>query len=106
MKESALVRNIMAAVRAKYPKAYVRKIADRFTRGIPDILIVFGRDGGDRLGTGVLFVEAKTDDGRVSQIQEAEHAAILGVGAFGCYVTVARNVESVLAKLALMGAIA
>jgi hypothetical protein len=108
MSESALVRKIIAAVRAKYKRAYVRKINDRNSRGIPDLLIVFPR--GDRREilhphAGVLFVEAKTEVGVVSKIQEIEHKQIENVGAYGCWVIVARDINTVMETLEEMGAL-
>ncbi len=106
MKESALVRKIMDAVKKAYPRAYVRKLSDRFNRGIPDILIVFRRwVKCEILTTGVLFVEAKTPTGKVSLVQAIEHEEILDVGTVGCMAMIARSVEEVLETLVIMEAI-
>ena len=107
MTEAQLVRKIISAVGARYPRAYVRKLADRHSRGIPDLLIVYPRelDCGHH-ATGVLFVECKSATGRVSRIQQAEHAAIARVGTLhGCSVLVARDVQNVLYTLELWGAV-
>lgn len=108
MKESALVSKIIKAVRAKYPRAYVRKLADRFTRGIPDILIVIHCSAfvhqwnEDCEWCGVLFVETKTKTGKLSKLQERELASICENGGKAI---VARDSETVLKKLEDIGAI-
>jgi hypothetical protein len=98
MKESILVRRIMAAVTSRYPAAYVRKLSDRFTRGLPDVLILFPRQDGT---SGSLLVEAKVDKNVTSKIQEEEHAAITRAGGA---ITVAYTVAHVLEKLEDLGA--
>ena|ERR1700736_1908359 len=107
MREGYIVSRIMKAVRKKYPAAYVRKMSDRFTRGLPDVLIVALRSYNTTLGYSkksiVLFVETKTDKGVCSKIQLREHELIHDAGAV-CIV--ARNVATVLAKLEEMGAVA
>lgn len=100
--ESRIVESIIHAVKRKYPRAYIRKIADRFSRGIPDLLILvhcMGRAVGQG---GVLFVEVKTADGIVSKIQEAEMSSIRQNNG---EVMVATGVDEVLAKLEDMGAV-
>ena len=92
--EATLVRKIMKAVRLAYPAAYVRKLADKYNRGMPDILI---------LARSVLFVETKTPKGRLSKIQLAELELIMAAGG---EVLVAKTVEEVLDKLEEMGAMA
>lgn len=37
--EAKIVDEVMAAILEKWPRAYVRKIADRFTRGIFDLIV-------------------------------------------------------------------
>ena len=72
MIESALVRRIIAAIRATRPEAYVRKLSDRYTRGLPDILVVWhGR---------AIFFEVKTEKGRLSALQSRERGAIWKAG--------------------------
>ena len=103
MREAAIVRKIIRAVREKYPMAYVRKLADRFTRGLPDVLLVFKTKvvfAEEYHGT--LFVEVKTKDGERSKIQEKEAVEIMDAGA---KYLVARDAASVLAKMAEMSAI-
>lgn len=116
MNESAVVQKIMKAVRDEYPRAYVRKIADRFTRGLPDLLIVAPRDMVAVSGTGgvtfdfvsrlfntlTLLVEVKDEGGRVSKIQEAEHEEIRRAGG---KVVVATCAAEVITEMRLMGAV-
>ena len=105
MREKTIVSAIITQVRQKYPRAYVRKLADRFTRGLPDLLILFPRTIGDTCNeTGVLWVETKSRTGRLSPLQKAEHEKILHVETFGLEVIVAKDTETVLAKLQEMGA--
>ncbi len=110
MKESAIVSKIVKAVKAKYPKIYIRKLADRHTRGLPDLVIVvhcndekFKRPTHDvQEWGGILFVEAKTMYGRVGPLQVLEANAIYENGGEAIF---ARNPEEVLNKLEEMGAI-
>jgi len=108
MKESAIVRAIIKAVKAKYPNAFLFKISDRFRRGIPDLLIQFEGDTylesvGFRLRHGkTLYVETKTQTGVVSKIQTATMEEIERGGG---RTIVSRDPATVLAKLELMGAI-
>jgi len=105
MSEARIVTNIIANVKKRYPNAYVRKLAERFNRGMPDILIIFKRHCfKDYLISGTLFVETKARNGRMSPIQHVEHEKIRRVEAAGCDVIVARDSETVLNKLLDMGA--
>lgn len=99
MKESTLVAKIIKAVRAKYPTAYVRKLSDRFTRGLPDILIVARRRFGDCF---TVLVEAKAKTGKQSPIQIEEMYEIVKSNAWHI---VARDVESVMECLKDHGAV-
>lgn len=100
--ESKIVESIIHAVKRKYPRAYIRKIADRFSRGIPDLLILVHCMCRPIGQGGVLFVEVKTDSGVVSAIQEAEMSSIRQNNG---EVMVATGVDEVLAKLEDMGAV-
>jgi hypothetical protein len=113
VKESTIVRNIIKKMKERYPRAYVRKIADRYTRGMPDILIVVYCSGplgeldknGSRsakLFAGILFVETKTKTGKASKLQEVE---LKHIQENGGEAILARDAESVLAKLEEMGAL-
>jgi len=105
-RESSLVRKIMAAVKKEYPRAWVRKISDRFNRGIPDVLILFQRTRSHALiSIGVLFIECKTERGRLSKVQQAEITALAGMNAIGLDVIVSRDVAKVLETLKEMGAV-
>lgn len=96
--ESALVRKIIASVKAQFPRAYCIKLADRFRRGLPDILIVCRAAIND---PHVLFVEAKIATGRVTKIQAVEHEAIERAGG---RVIVAKSVDDVLYALKIASA--
>lgn len=110
MRESALVRKIKAAVKAQWPTAYVRKLADRQTRGLPDLLIVVPRDmrhlSHSRPLSGItIFVETKTATGKVAAIQNAEQSDInVTLNCANVKAIVARDVETVINKLREMGA--
>lgn len=100
MKESRLVSQIILAVKTHYPRAWVRKLADRYTRGLPDILILFPRrDWGLSESIGVLWVETKSASGKCSAIQLAEQEKIMAVDAEGVEVIVAKSVDEVLKAL-------
>lgn len=96
MKESALVRRIRINVKAKYPSAYVIKLADRFTRFLPDLLIVYRRSLSKSYvagNTSTLFVETKVPKtGRLSEGQKSEHRKILLAGGELLIVTSAKKV--------------
>ena len=106
MSESAIVRAIIKKVRAEYPAAYVRKFADRHTRGLPDLVIMLlcaiGEYEPGRNYCGVLFVEAKTMYGRVGPLQVSEQNAILRAGGRAIF---ARSPEEVMNELTAMGAV-
>lgn len=95
MKESYLVNKIIKAVRAKYPTAYVRKLSDRFTRGLPDILIIMPTGVGRCL---TILVEAKTETGRQSPIQVAEMEEIVKSNAWHLLARSVLDVMDCLAK--------
>ncbi len=90
-KESAIVSRIIAAVRARYPTAYVRKLSDRFQRGLPDILIIHRGK--------VLMVEAKTPTGKLSQLQRIEGREIAIAGGAWMIATCVDDVLLLLGQL-------
>ncbi len=106
MRESTIVAKIMKAVKQKYPKSYCRKLADRFTRALPDILIQLPVEFKQEkswpvLISATLFVETKTLKGRAAKLQELERELILAAGGHHCF---ARDVETVMAELERLGA--
>lgn len=101
MKESALVSHIIQTVKKAYPHAYVRKISERYNRGMPDILIIFERFDGT---TGILWVETKAKNGRMSPVQWSEQEKIKKSGGAFCNVIVAKTVPEVMLKLQKMDA--
>jgi hypothetical protein len=104
MAESALVRKIVRKVRERYPQAYVRKLSDRFVRGLPDLLVIFPAPL--RGHTVVLLVECKMPkSGRLSPAQRAEHKAADRAGLFHRVVVVARDAETVLKEMETRGAV-
>lgn len=78
MREAYLVRDIVKAVKARYPRAFIAKLADRHTRGLPDLLVV--------LSGITIFFEVKTKLGSVSPIQRAIHEKIERAGGSVCVV--------------------
>lgn len=98
--EASLVQSICHAVKRHYPLCYIRKLADRNSRGLPDLIILFRRRPEFVDGAGTLWVETKTDHGRLSAIQEQEHRLIERAGGV---VVVARDVATVLEILEEMG---
>jgi hypothetical protein len=107
VRESKLVIDIMVAVKSTYPRAYVRKFADRYTRGLPDLLILF-HTSRDPLGapttleSGVILVEVKNTTGRLREIQKKELEDIQRAGG---QAVVARSVEDVLSVMRMMGGV-
>jgi len=91
MRESTIVKNIMKTVRCEYPHAFVVKLADRHTRGMPDLLIL--------LPGIVLFVEVKAPGGVLRPIQRATHTEINTAGGT---VLVAWSADDVMTCLAGM----
>lgn len=60
--ETSLKRRVLSALKTQHPGSVVFKIADKFTAGIPDLIIVInGR---------VIWIELKTPKGKVSNIQQ------------------------------------
>jgi hypothetical protein len=102
MRESTIVRDIMKKVRVAYPLAYVRKLADRFTRALPDILIVIPVRMLHCKRPGALFVETKTLKGRAAKLQELEAEQIKRAGGSHLF---ARDAATVLARLKEMEAV-
>lgn len=65
--ESRICRKVMAAIRERYPHAFVVKLSDRMTRGLPDILAIYTNA---RHCLVVLALEVKTAKGKPSKLQE------------------------------------
>lgn len=86
MRESAIVRKIISAVKRAYPTAWVCKLADRFTRGVPDLCLVWP-------GGNVVFVEVKRPGGQSQPLQDVTRHRITACG-IGCLVVA--SVEDVL----------
>ena len=95
MKESAILLKIQAAVVKEFPTAWIRKLADRFTRGLPDLIICYQREKllpplilsetkknyySTSPEFAVLFVEVKRPDGSESKIQELERSRVTTLG--------------------------
>jgi hypothetical protein len=102
-KEGPLVTRMIAAVRKKYPRAFVRKLSDRFQRGLPDILIMVPRrvfGGIPECQLLMLAVEAKRPDGgRASALQKVEGKEINALpSAKWMIATSVRDVMDVLEK--------
>jgi hypothetical protein len=110
VKESGVVAAIQKAVKKAYPRAYCVKLADRFRRGLPDLMILFKHKvswsgfGDNYLAC--LFVEVKRPaGGRLSAIQHAEAEKIAAVGAAGLGWLCVTSPEEVLAKMKEMGGV-
>lgn len=94
MKESTILAKIVATVTKEFPEAWVRKLADRFSRGLPDLVICYQRQRlipvlglssvkptfDTRQEFATLFVEVKRPDGVESKIQELERSRIIKLG--------------------------
>lgn len=93
--ESSIVRRIVAKVREHYPTAYIRKLSDRFNRGLPDLIIVFASQG----ATCFLAVEVKTDTGRTTPLQSLEGDDINRIGSTAARWIVARSADDVLGAM-------
>lgn len=80
-KESAVQRELIDRLQAKWPDAYVRKIAQNMYShgGIPDILVC--------LEGNFVAIEVKTDTGKLSKLQKRDIRLIEEAGglAFICY---------------------
>ena len=102
MREADLVRKIMAAVKRLRPNAVIWKLSDRYTRGLPDLLIlvpgfriawsgsvVKGTEG----ATHIFAVECKARRGRLEKLQAEQGKKLASLP--GCRWVVARCVEDV-----------
>ncbi len=70
--ETRLKENIKKAVKMKYPNAFMWKVSDRYTNGIPDLLII---------NNGVhTFIELKAGKNNTSRIQRFQIRRIKGAG--------------------------
>ena len=98
--ESKLVRKIILAVRKRYPRAWVRKLADRFTRGLPDLVIIYPMT--DKRA-GILLVETKIKGGKLSRLQVWEKMQVAMLDLRNFEYLVATSVGEVLDELAVMG---
>lgn len=90
MTETSLKNSVRIAVKKVYPLAFIWKIHDGFTAGIPDFLIII---------RGVhIFIELKVKTGQISRIQEWTLYKICEAGgqAFVC-----RSVKEVLEAISL-----
>lgn len=77
VKEAVIVKKIMAEVKQKCPRAWVRKLSDRFTRGLSDIMIAAPAKRAD--GEEYLFllaVECKRLGEKPTELQEVEGVEI------------------------------
>ena len=74
--ESKIVKSIIDGIRREWPLSYVRKINDRHTRGIPDIVAQVS----DGVVSVMFWIEVKTSIGVVSKIQKLEHEKIEKAG--------------------------
>ncbi len=100
MSEARLVQKIEKAIKAAYPSAWVVKLADRYHRGLPDLVVTFNVWHSD-WPTATIWFETKTKNGRLSKIQIAEHEKIKRAGGL---VFVAQSVSVVMTTLKEYGA--
>lgn len=85
MREYNLVAQIRKHIKARWPKAFVSKLSDRNTRGVPDMLIIVQGHW--------LLVEAKVGKNVASPIQRAIMAEIMNAGGQAMTVRSAKEVE-------------
>ena len=72
MMESAITQKVMRQIKERWPQAFVVKLSDKYSRGLPDVLAIV---------KGVcLFIEVKTDIGILSPIQVVTHDRIINAG--------------------------
>lgn len=88
--EAALKTKALRWLKQRYPDAWIYKSSDRFTAGVPDILICFPPDG--RL----VACELKRKDGVVSKIQQATLDRIEKAGGLALVVRSLEELKSVL----------
>ncbi|MFA5161887.1 MAG: VRR-NUC domain-containing protein [Elusimicrobiales bacterium] len=82
LSETRLKQKVLAFLKAEYPRAWVYKAADRWTSGIPDILLcVDGR---------FMAIELKVGNNQPTRIQKYVLAKIRASGGMA---TVCRSVE-------------
>jgi hypothetical protein len=67
MTELQLKNRVRAAIRKKYPDAFIWKIHDAFTAGIPDFLVIIPTPSGRGKH---IFIELKVGMNKLSRIQE------------------------------------
>lgn len=87
--ESILTTKIAKAIKQAWPFAYVRKLSDRFQRGLPDLIVCLPWNGRHYF----IAIEVKTPTGTVEEIQKVEGDEIKKSG--GHWI-VGRSVNEVL----------
>lgn len=104
--ESRLVQNIRKKLAEWLPGAFVVKLADRATRGLPDLLVLAVNDSGELCA---MAFEVKTETGRLSAIQQEMLSRIARAGRNAkhgggrCGFWVVRSVHEAKAALKLSG---
>lgn len=69
--EAYLKDRLRAKIRERWPKAIVHKLSDRFTAGMPDLLVINAVQG----VAVTLGLEVKTERGKQTAIQRVEEMA-------------------------------
>lgn len=86
--EATIVDNIRHDVAGEFPEVWLRKLNDRVTRGLPDIII--------RWRGLVMFVEVKKPAGKESKLQAFERERCNADGGLWLLVTSSADVLAVL----------
>ena len=85
MSETTIKLAVMRSLKRLYPRVVVIKFADRFTSGIPDLLVIYeGKH---------VFIELKTPVGIISSIQKY---MINKINSAGGMAVVCRSVDDVI----------
>jgi hypothetical protein len=106
-KESVLVSKIIKTVKKMCgSRVWIRKISDRYTRGLPDLVMVANCwwPSSNANVCAVFFIECKTKDGKLSKLQSQELKSLSSV-ADGDFVRVivATSVDDIVKELVALG---
>lgn len=90
--ETILTRKIKKHIKETHPDAYIIKLSDRFTSGIPDLYVAF--NGGKSM-----WLEVKTSTGKIDPMQEHTIAQLNKRGIVSARVHSVKDVEKQLQKI-------
>lgn len=96
MTEAVLVAKIKKHIEARWPGCVVIKLSDRFTRGLPDLMVIGTVRSGTEITTEILFLEVKLPGGKLTKLQRHWLEQLRATGAEAGVFKSIEQVENVL----------